>query len=340
MASPKTLFRRTLLWTSVISLSTLLVVLGYNYAFSGYVFHHSLIIQAWPERLECLKFSPNGKTFVTGGDSILHVYHLDGTERQVVVPGLEADITSVAFSPDGNLLALTNWDENVVVFETNKWTEKFRLRHVHRVWAVSFCLDGTTLAVGTGDDLQRADSRSEINLWDLQTGKKQRSLQGQPGYARILVSSLDGKTLASTNGANEVELWDLPAGKQVGSLKDPSKITALAFAPVRDLLAVGNETGTITLWDLSAKEKTLAIHAYNYDVYALTFLNDGRYLASGGGRSVKIWDAATGKQLGDLKGVRPPFVYTIDVSSDGTKLAIGARHGPFSIWELLRDKDP
>src|SRR5438093_4691455 len=100
MASSKTLFRRTLLWTSVISLSILLVALGYNYAFSGYIFHHSLIIQAWPERLECLKFSPNGKTFVIGGGKILHVYHLDGTETQVVVPELE-DITSVTFSPDG-----------------------------------------------------------------------------------------------------------------------------------------------------------------------------------------------------------------------------------------------
>jgi WD40 repeat protein len=161
------------------------------------------------------------------------------------------------------------------------------------------------------------------------------------GHASIVISSPDGSTLASTNGAEVVELWDLPSRKQIGFFRDPATVTALAYAPDGSVLAVGNEIGNIALLDMQTNQTRLVIQAFNYDAKTLTFLPTGKYLASGGiGRKVKIWDVTTGKLVGQLQGVRPPFVHTIDVSSDGSKLAIGTLHGPFSIWDLVRDKDP
>jgi WD40 repeat protein len=75
-------------------------------------------------------------------------------------------------------------------------------------------------------------------------------------------------------------------------------------------------------------------------VLAVTFTPDGKKVISGGiDRMVRIWDAANGKQIGELQisvaGDPEPWVSSLAVSSDGKTLAVVAGHEtPITFWNL------
>jgi WD40 repeat protein len=77
-------------------------------------------------------------------------------------------------------------------------------------------------------------------------------------------------------------------------------------------------------------------------VLALAFLKDGQTLVSGGGRDgewgeVKVWDYATGRQLGEFRGHRM-WVEALAASRDGTRVVSGAwangRPGELRMWDV------
>jgi WD40 repeat protein len=108
---------------------------------------------------------------------------------------------------------------------------------------------------------------------------------------------------------------------------------SLAFSPDSKTLAAGDQDGAIQLWDATTwtTRKTLP-KAHLRDVYALAFSKDGTTLASGGYRTVQLWDTATGKSLHTFtldyyaRGIvfTPDDRYLIYSASDGS-LAIRER---------------
>jgi WD40 repeat protein len=77
---------------------------------------------------------------------------------------------------------------------------------------VTFSVDGKTLA-SAGD--------RTINLWDVASGKKTKTLQS--GYVRAVAFSPDDKMLASGVGEgmgkqNVIKVWDVASGKHVKTL--------------------------------------------------------------------------------------------------------------------------
>jgi WD40 repeat protein len=69
-------------------------------------------------------------------------------------------------------------------------------------------------------------------------------------------------------------------------------------------------------------------------VISVAFSPDGTKIASGSAdRSVKIWDAATGKQLWDLKGHIDP-IFSVMFSSDGTQVLSCSNYCALRIWDL------
>ena len=64
--------------------------------------------------------------------------------------------------------------------------------------------------------------------------------------------SVDGKSLASGDGAGTVILWDAASGKARHTLKSKHAIFAVAFAPDGKTLVAGGEDNTATLWDVDS----------------------------------------------------------------------------------------
>src|SRR5262249_50626060 len=119
--------------------------------------------------------------------------------------------------------------------------------------------DGETLAVLTG---------RELSLWDVEAGRERTRVQLPPGtgllspdltravtwgsYARLwdVATGQELLELKGTRFNEQASLWDLvtrrkPAYVEVGSTEP------MGFSPDGRLLAIGDDTGSVRLWDLT-----------------------------------------------------------------------------------------
>ena len=248
----------------------------------------------------------------------------------VTVKGFLDIITSVAFSPDGALLAYGTkaeahlhdamvmlWDietgENTPVLNT-KW-----------VTYVAFSPDGT-LAAGSSDG---------VKLVDVATRKEIANFPG-----RQVAFSRDGTLLASTARSEKgpvIKLWDVRTRQEIGTLKGHTdQINTLAFSPDGDLLASGSGyhgsgDRTVRLWDVGRRAllATFGVRGA-FGVWSVAFSPDGNTLAWGAG-GVSLLDVSSRQEIAALEGVEP-----VAFSPDGAILVSGVRGGGGTIrlWDM------
>lgn len=116
-------------------------------------------------------------------------------------------INSVAFCPDGRILATASRDREIKLWDvaTGKVVAVCR-GHTDAVNSLAFGPDGRVLASG-GDD-------RSIRLWDVATGKRTVPLMGHTDKVLSVAFSPDGQTLASGSSDGTIKLWQLPSPRK------------------------------------------------------------------------------------------------------------------------------
>ncbi|MGH3832200.1 MAG: TIR domain-containing protein [Pseudonocardiaceae bacterium] len=125
-------------------------------------------------------------------------------------------------------------------------------------------------------------------------------------------------------------------------------VSAVAFAPVARILAIGTREGVVTLWDLSnrAEPRQLGqpLTGHHSLVSAVAFAPDGRTLATGSYDGTAIlWDLTDptqpqprGRPLTGHRGL----VTSVAFAPDGRTLATGSADGTVMLWDLTDPAHP
>lgn len=232
-------------------------------------------------------FSPNGQILAIEIGKNIELWNPRTGKRIRTLSGHSKSITSIAFSPDGEMLASSGYDDTILLW--NPQTGK-RLRSINSVecLAVAFSPNGQMLAGGNG---------LTIRLWDPQTGRNLRTLDNHDDTVTSIAFSPDGRTLASGSWDATVRLWNPQTGQHLKTLTPNPRqgIESIAFSPDGKMIASGGDnrltSRLIQIWDTRTGQVLKICEGLVTPINSIAFSPDGKMLASasGQGHRVQLW---------------------------------------------------
>ncbi len=316
--------------------------------------------------VQSIAFSPDGKTLASteGGYDSLGKYftaiNLRSISTGVLLTSLPTAANdfapSVAFSPDGNTLAIggTNYTETPTgptykgVLElwnvsTGKRIASLPTAANGIVKSVAFSPNGRRLAIGGANSIPGLVPSPVLEMWNVSTAtlitSQTRSDPGG-GYTSVVFSP-DGATLGVGGFGGTLEIWDVGRAVRTASIKTAADgaVYAVAFSPDGRTLAAGGalratRAAVLELWDLptGARRASPAPVPGDYKVSSLAFAPRGNVLFVGTDANLQIFNTVTGGLLSyDFQYTNSDGPESIAVSRDGRLLAYGTGTGTLAI---------
>ena len=296
-------------------------------------------------------FSPDGTLAVSSGDTFW-LWNVRNPAHATLLglplaSGAANTVVSMAFSPDGNILAVGSDDDKIRLWNI---THTFEVAtpigpplsgHGGPVYSVAFSPDGYTLASGSGDDT--------VRLWNLPS----TMLSGQAGAVGTVAFSPDGNVLATGSNDDTIRLWNVTFPAYPAPLGQPltsgsSSITSVAFSPDGRTLAAGLNNDTIQLWNVTNPARPTKLGApltgFTESVRAVAFSPNGRTLAAGSNDdTIRLWNVTNPAHPTKLGAPLTGFtesVRAVAFSPNGRTLAAGSNDDTIRLWNVTDPADP
>ena len=282
-------------------------------------------------------YSPDGQTLVIATSLGVELRDSKTSAMRLFIP-TTACVTSVAFSPDGMLLATGSFDHIVRLWRVSDGAFLRRLEgHTDRVLSVAFSPDGAVLASAAADSVAR--------LWRVSDGTLLHTLGEHTDTVFDVAFSPDGVVLASGSWDNTVRLWRVTDGTLLRTLEGhASGVYSVAFSPDGTKLASGGCAardgnwvclrGQIRVWQMADGALLQTLQGHTADVLSLAFSPNGATLASASyDKTVRLWLVGDSTFPRTLEG-HTGGVYSVAFSLDGTTLASASMDGTVRLWQV------
>jgi len=268
-------------------------------------------------------------------------------------------VKSLAFSPDGRLLAAGKPDREILVFDLDKKqrvASAADLEGLGQVTALSFSPDGRMLLsggytgriqvweIGPGGGLAEAHrlvghsgavqtitvSRDGSRVlsggddktlrgWTLNDGRQQFAVDGFAGAVKATFISRGGKQGLGCDG-DVIVLVDMQEGKAIQTMKlGKRSAQAVAIAPDGSLVAA-QDTYAIQAWEIRSGGGRPLFQDREIQ-WSAAFLPNAKFLLSGGRGKVNVWDATAHRKIYEFDMAETGYVQTLACSPDNCHFA-------------------
>ena len=278
-------------------------------------------------------------------------------------------VIDLAWSPDGKYIAAASVLGPVTIFEGRRRAAIHAFEgHEFGTMSIAWRPDSKVLA-SAGQD-------GKIRLWDMASGEATHSLDGGAAWVEhvawsggnkpILVSAA-GRQLKLWNAVGDlvreypdhqstisgfqwrprvrqlasiayggVTLWDPQQSEPVRRLEWRGSSLVIEWSPDGKYIATGDQDSTVHFWIMSTGED-LQMSGYPTKVRELSWDATSRYLATGGGQEVAVWDCSgRGPANTDpimLSG-HQDSLSVVRFQHRGKLLASGGADGLVYVWQL------
>jgi ferric-dicitrate binding protein FerR (iron transport regulator) len=259
------------------------------------------------------------------------------TKPRLVLREGTGPLRSIAFSPDGKLLATGGWKGEVKFWNTRTGatTRPALVASKQPIRAIAFGPGGKLLVTGV-------DEKDRLKLWDLDSRGPARLLKGHRARIHALAFADDGTlvSLAGNPQFAEIKSWDSRAAAFRADLAGHAlRVNDGALSKDGQTLATASRDGTVKIWDVRKESVVRTLVPHQGEVFAVALSDDGALLASGGrDGTVAIWDVATGQERRRWQAI-PRGIKSLAFSPDGAWLASAGDHPDAKLWDVSTGRE-
>ena len=199
--------------------------------------------------------------------------------------------------------------------------------------------DGSLLVVVKGR--WGTDEPGELAVLDTQS--RELLFKKTSNFGPIMDADIspDGKTIAAVEarfsaGGGLFSLFHARTGEVQKEIPHRKGLSAVAFHTSLPRVAMATDEYAIEIWDMDSDKRVLEIKGHRDRCYRLTYCPTGKQLAScSGDRTVRLWNAETGKQEAVLRAQRD--LLKVAYTPDGRYVVANGVEQAIQVWDRLED---
>jgi WD40 repeat protein len=324
--------------------------------------------------VKAIVVSPDASTIISGSqDGAIYLWDMNNKRKVAELPGHIDEVNALAYYADkenNGFLASAGSDRVIIVWNMETNTAKLKFDAGCGVYALAVSADGKTL-YSAGDDylIRRWDVASgkqtgtfkghdgiivslilqgdtivsgaldkTIRFWNAKTTEQLHSLPRRQGDCDALAMTKNGAFLATAGLNNTIRIFETANLKEV--IPAPgiqSGLAGLVLSPDNTRLASVSAEGRIYVWDPQNGKLLRQWDAKQSGDIVLAYAPGSRTLATAF-TTVRLWNAETGAEIGQLPINPLDPVETLAFSSEGKTLALGLHSGQIDLWDVKEKK--
>ena len=254
-----------------------------------------------------------------------NLIHWDRTTGHSLAMPSEEGLQALAASPAGDSVYTGSRFGSLGVAGPSGW--QTQPAHDNQIWAIEWSPDRSVIATASADNT--------IGLWDPTTLAPVLPRFGPSGEAHQAglkaLAFVDSDRIVTVGGDGYLRVWDAGTGKEMSTnLIVDNQVNAVV--PIgEDVVATGDETGTITLFDISAAVTLGELNGHTSAIRGLALSPDGSTLASSGqDNTVRLWDLETNAEVGLLR--QSGAVRALAYNAEGDEIIGVDINGGVVVW--------
>jgi WD40 repeat protein len=296
-----------------------------------HLLNHSLV--------RAVAFNADGTLLASGTvDGLVRVWDMASQSLRFTLRGHSGAVLTLAFSPDGKILASGGGDwphesGELLLWDTADGQLRCRLVEPSApVTCLAFTPDGRSLAACSG--------YGPIQRWDAASWSPLPTIAKQLEVSTFAIAA-DGQSLAAATLDHRVRLLDLSTGAERAVMDSQDySVTALSFAPDDKNLMTGNVGGAVRTWNWTAPKDGRRLPEQDGDVplRTIAFSPDGRWMAVACGSwrkpgFIRLWNVRLREERAVL---HEPIagVFGMAFTPDSKVLASGSGNHIVRLWDI------